>query len=466
MDHDQLWRKTRAVFRTDISEEVCDLWLGQIEVCGYDGETLFLTGPERARSWVELRYGRALASCASRVAGCDVAVALLDETELPPTASPGGRVQYATPGTDDSTPLNPRYTFDQFVIGCGNHVAHAAALAVAEQPAQAFNPLFIYGAPGVGKTHLLQSTGNYLRREAPELRVTYMTAENFAGIFRAVLRDGTIGDFKQRIRDTDVLLIDDVQFLQNKVKTEEEFFHTFNALHESGRQLVLSSDRRPRELNALADRLLARFESGLVVEIDQPDPQLRLAILRKRAWSDNIDVCEATLQRIAELVPANIRSLEGALIRVSAFASMRRSPLSPELVDELLDAIHPSTRQSRRISVAAVQSTVAHHFTVTVDELLSAARDRRLSDPRQLAMYLACEMTNETLPSIAASFNRSHSTVVHARDKVCAALNSDAELAATADSLKRLIDSGLSDTSTGMINRKPVNILLDEESTR
>ena len=268
-----------------------------------------------------------------------------------------------------------------------------------------------------------------------------MTAENFAGTFRSVLRDGTIADFKQRLRDTDVLLIDDIQFLQNKTKTEEEFFHTFNALHEAGRQLVISCDRRPRELNALADRLLARFESGLVVEIEEPDAHLRTAILRKRVQLDNIPIdCDQALARIAERSPANVRSLEGALIRVSAFASMRRRPLTAELADELLDALHPRTT-ARRVSIAEVQRAVSRHFELSLDDMLSSSRDRRVSDPRQLAMFLACELTGDSLPMIAAAFKRNHSTVVHARDKLAEACLADADLAATADSLRRVINS-------------------------
>lgn len=460
MDHDQLWLKTHALFQTEVSAEVADLWLSQLVAVAFADRELILTGPERARSWIELRYGRVLADCASRVAGCEVSIALVAECDAQVSgASVHSTSDHRSP--TDATPLNPRYSFDQFVIGNGNHAAHAAALAVAEQPAQAFNPLFIYGSPGVGKTHLLQSIGNYLRREAPELHVAYMTAENFAAIFRSVIRDGTIGDFKSRIRDTDVLLVDDVQFLQNKAKTEEEFFHTFNALHESGRQLVISSDRRPRELDALADRLLARFESGLVVEIEQPDPALRMAILRKRARIDGIAASDEVLRHIAGRVPPNVRSLEGALIRVSAFASLRRSELTPELADELLDTLHPSTTPVRRVTAAIVQRAVAAHFNLGLDELLGPGRDRRLAKPRQLAMYLTCELTNDSLPSIASSFNRNHSTVVHARDKVASTLSTDSELAATADSLKRLIDSGLGGAAGATFAQHSVNTSLD-----
>jgi chromosomal replication initiator protein len=337
-----------------------------------------------------------------------------------------------------TTPLNPRYTFDQFVIGLTNHMGHAASLAVAEQPAQAFNPLFIYGAPGVGKTHLLHAIGNYMQRCAPELSVRYMTAEDFASTFRTVVQDGSIGDFKDGLRRTDVLLIDDVQFLQNKLKTEEEFFHTFNALHESGRQLVITCDRTPRELEKVALRLRERFEAGLVVEIEPPDERLRMTILRKRVQVDNIPLHdEAALDRIAQRVPANVRSLEGALIRVSAYASMRREPVTPELVDELLDSLHPHA--GVRVSVAQVQRAVAEHYGLSIDELLSDSRERRLTMPRQLAMYLSCEMTRDSLPMIAAAFGRDHSTVVHARDKLSRGIAEDTDLAQAADRLQRLI---------------------------
>lgn len=463
MELEQLWLKTCAVFRSDVSSDVFDLWLSQLEPVGVAGGELFLTGPDRARSWVELRYNRALTDCAARAFGDELAVVLIDADEamrwsaerVPGSGNGGANGGTRTERRDgvsagDSlprTPLNPRYVFEQFVIGSSNHLAHAAALAVAEQPAQAFNPLFVYGDPGVGKTHLLHAIGNYLRREAPELRVNYLTAEDFAGAFRTTARTGSFDEFKSELRGSDVLLLDDVQFLENKVKTEEEFFHTFNALHESGRQLVITSDRRPRELAALADRLLARFESGLVAEIQPPDTALRRAILRKRALVDNVPLdCDEAIARIADRVPGNVRSLEGALIRVSALASLRRRPVTAELADELLDAVHPPV--ARRVTVSSIQSAVASHFGLSVDQLVSDSRESRVAAPRQLAMYLSCELTGQTLPSIAAAFQRNHSTVVHARDKVAAACAGGGDLAATADTLKRLINSGRSSAAS------------------
>lgn len=444
MQIDQLWSKTDAVFRSDVSDDVADIWLTQLNPAAFEDNVLFVTGTDRARSWVQLRYGRVISECASRAAQRPIDVRFVADTDLPENTRTE-QPEAASPEWHTS-PLHPRYTFEQFVIGQSNHIGHAAALAVAEQPAQAFNPLFIYGKPGVGKTHLLHAIGNFLSDQAPDLAVRYLTAENFAAIFRSVVKQNTIQEFKEDLRRTDVLLIDDVQFLQNKVKTEEEFFHTFNHLHESGRQLVITCDRTPRELESLADRLRERFESGLVVEIEQPDERLRRAILGKRVRVDNIPLDDdLALDRIAERTPANVRSLEGALIRVSAFASMRGEPVTRELVDELLDSLHPHTagRASEHVRptvpIDEITSAVAEHFDLTVEELLGPGRTRRVAGPRQIAMFLACEYSGQTLPMIASAFGRDHSTVVHARDKVRAARRDDAAAADTVDSLKAVI---------------------------
>lgn len=488
MQLDHLWSKTCAIFSAEVSGDVAETWLTQVRLVQFDGTTATLTGSDRARGWIELRYLRPLSQCFSRAAGCDVVLEMVSE-DASVIASPGDAAS-----SDEAiafSPLNPKYTFSQFVIGRSNHVAHAAALAVAEQPAQAFNPLFLYGAPGVGKTHLLHSIGNYLEEQAPELTARYMTAEDFASLFRAVLRDGTIGAFKQELRSTDVLLIDDVQFLQSKVKTEEEFFHTFNTLQESGRQLVISCDRTPRELEQLADRLRERFESGLVVEVEAPDPQLRRAILGKRVQVDNIPIDDdLALQRIADCVPANVRSLEGALIRVSAFSSMRGEPVTSSLVDELLGALHPdhapaetglvenlersNTQLSRfsdpnsRPRVDAIVDHVAAHFSLSRQDLTGKARTRNVSGPRQIAMYLSCKLTEDTLPQIAAVFNRDHSTVVHARDKVAKLLRDDATTSYAVDSLEQEIVNavnGCSSEDTDLQSRRSGHVDVVEEST-
>jgi chromosomal replication initiator protein len=329
--------------------------------------------------------------------------------------------------------LNPKLTFDQFVIGDRNRLAHAAALAVAELPGTAYNPLFIYGPPGVGKTHLLQSIANYVLAYAPGLTVRYTTAERFTNEFTAALQTKDMDRFKDAYRANDVLLIDDVQFLERKARTEEEFFHTFNALYDGGAQLVLTSDRTPRDLDALAERLRARFEAGLVTEIDAPDLATRVAVLRKRAALDGVgDVDEAVLAAIAARVDHNVRALEGALIGLVANASLKGLPLTPELVAERLGPAPgpgeaPTVRRGKP-TLAEVQAVVGERFGVTRDELLSATRTGRIAWPRQVAMFLAREETGASLPAIGAAFGgRNHTTVLHALRRVAQRTAEDAE---------------------------------------
>ena len=319
----------------------------------------------------------------------------------------------------DSPVGNPKLTFEQFVIGDCNRLAHAAALTVAEMPAQAYNPLFICGPPGVGKTHLLSSIASLLLSHSPGLSVRCTTGEAFTNEFLNALGGGQTDAFKARFRHVDVLLLDDVQFLERKAKTEEEFFHTFNALHDGGRQIVLTSDRPPQDLQALEDRLRERFAAGLVTDIQPPDLTTRLAILRKRAQHDRIELAdELALTVIAERVDANVRALEGALIRIVAFGSLTGRPLTSELANEVLDRLYPrstiSPRQGPR-SVSEIQAAACEHFGVSSQELLSSSRTPRIAWPRQVAMYLARELTSESLPAIGRHFGgRNHTTVLHA----------------------------------------------------
>jgi chromosomal replication initiator protein len=332
--------------------------------------------------------------------------------------------------------LNPKYTFEQFVIGDANRFAHAAALAVAELPGQAYNPLFIVGPPGVGKTHLLHSIGNYVRAYGGGLTVRYTTVERFTNEFLEALKARDVDAFKHRYRRNDLLLIDDVQFLESKVKTEEEFFHTFNALHETGSQLVLTSDRPPRDMAALEDRLRQRFESGLLVDIREPDDATRLTVLRKRAHHDGIVLADpAVLEVIAARVTDNLRSLEAALIRVVAYASLTDKPITPELADQVLTqlygrqqerAIAAGGRAGGDIVIERIQELVAEAFSLTREELVSPSRAARVAWPRQVAMYLAREHTHETLPAIGRRFGgRDHSTVLHACKRAADRIGTD-----------------------------------------
>jgi chromosomal replication initiator protein len=347
---------------------------------------------------------------------------------------------------EPDTRLNPRYSFDDFVIGASNRFAHAAANAVAEQPAKSYNPLFIYGGAGLGKTHLLHAIGHYVRKLYPRLNVRYVTTEQFTNEFINAIRDDSTTAFQRLYRMTDVLLVDDVQFLQSKERTQEEFFHTFNALHNAEKQIVLSSDRPPKQIGQLEERLRSRFEWGLITDIQPPDLETRIAILRKKAESDRLGVSDAVLEVIAAKVSSNIRELEGALIRVSAFASLQRLPADIEMADFVLKDLFPDGRD-RIISVQDIIDEVAQYFSITAEELCSASRSRQLVNARQIAMYLTRELTDLSLPRIGRAFgNRDHSTVMHATQKITGLMT---ERRATYDQVQELTNRI---TST---NRRP-----------
>ena len=319
--------------------------------------------------------------------------------------------------SDEGTSLNRRYTFDTFVIGSSNRFAHAAALAIAEAPARAYNPLFIWGESGLGKTHLLHAAGNYAQRLFPGLRVKYVSTEEFTNDFINSLRDDRRVSFKRRYRDTDVLLVDDIQFIEGKDGIQEEFFHTFNTLHNANKQIVISSDRPPKQLATLEDRLRTRFEWGLITDVQPPELETRIAILRKKAQMDRLDVPPDVLELIASSIERNIRELEGALIRVTAFASLNKTPIDKALADIVLrDLI--ADAGTMQISAATVMAVTAEYFDTTVEELRGPGKTRALAQSRQIAMYLCRELTDLSLPKIGQAFGRDHTTVMYAQRKI------------------------------------------------
>jgi chromosomal replication initiator protein len=322
---------------------------------------------------------------------------------------------------------NAKYTFDSFVIGSSNRFAHAAALAVAEAPAQAYNPLFIYGGTGLGKTHLLQAIGQYVGDHSKGLTTRYVTSETFMNDFINSLRDKRIEGFKQRYRTYDVLLVDDIQFFEGKERIQEEFFHTFNSLYEAGRQIVISSDRPPKEIATLEERLRSRFEWGLITDIQAPDLETRIAILRKKVNIDRIAVADPeVLTFVAGRVSTNIRELEGALTRVVAFSSLTGLPLTVELAEQVLRDLFPQGDGAPEVTIKTIQDAVSDRFGLTVPELCSPRRSQAVAYPRQVAMYLSRELTDASLPKIGKAFGgRDHTTVIHATSKITRLISED-----------------------------------------
>ncbi|MGH3665019.1 MAG: chromosomal replication initiator protein DnaA, partial [Egibacteraceae bacterium] len=322
--------------------------------------------------------------------------------------------------SDRDGALNEKYTFDRFVIGASNRFAHAAAFAVAEAPAQAYNPLFVYGAAGLGKTHLLQAVGHYTRSLYSDLKVRYVTSEQFTNEFIDGISNKRQVSFQRRYRDVDVLLIDDIQFLATRERTQEEFFHTFNALHTAQKQIVISSDRPPKQIGQLEDRLRTRFEWGLITDIQPPDLETRLAILRKKAAQDRLPVPDDVLELIASRIQSNIRELEGALIRVTAAGSLQHTEITLNMAQVVLKDLFPEGGNSE-ISVSLIMTETATYFGLTLDDLCSPNRTRQLVTARQIAMYLTRELTDLSLPKIGQAFGgRDHTTVMHANSKISA----------------------------------------------
>src|SRR5215203_838169 len=411
---EDLWTEVSERLRSALNESTYRTWFSDAAGLDLTDEAFTLRVPnDFAREWIEGHFLGLIDAAVRDATG--------DKRRIELVVRDGGRGN-AEPEPKPSPRiegLNPKYTFDSFVIGSSNRFAHAAALAVAEAPAQAYNPLFIYGGTGLGKTHLLQAVGQYVGEHGSGLTARYVTSETFMNDFINSLRDKRIEGFKQRYRTYDVLLVDDVQFLEGKDRMQEEFFHTFNTLYEAGKQIVLSSDRPPKEIATLEERLRSRFEWGLITDIQPPDLETRIAILRKKVKTDRIDVPDQdVLTYVAERVTTNIRELEGALTRVVAFSSLTGRPMTVELAEDVLKDVFPQG-QAVEISIRRIQETVSERFGMSVNELCSAKRSQSIAYPRQVAMYLSRALTDSSLPKIGKEFGgRDHTTVMHANAKI------------------------------------------------
>jgi len=433
---DQIWDDIRDELRQAAPDFKFHIWLEPLELAGIREHTLYVRAPEHIRTSVAERYLPLLRRSAAKRFDARAVVEIVGPEWAPP-AVPAAGGGHREGEERRASSLNPRFTFEQFVIGEGNRFAHAAALAAAELPGHSYNPLFLHGPPGLGKTHLLHAIGNYIERFGAGLAVRYATVDEFTTGFVEAIRQRRTARFKESFRNVDVLVIDDIQFLAGRERTREEFFHTFNCLVESGRQLVMTSDRPPEEIPGLESRLSERFRSGLVVGLDVPDAEVRLAILASRTRLDDLAVDPAVLEEIATLVTTSVRALEGALIRVVAYASLKDEPPTPALARHVLQRLGHDDEPTRARGITEIVDAAALEFGVERSALM--ARDRRppVAAARQVAMFLARELTDHSLPEIGRGMGgRNHTTVLHAVKRVSSALENDPAMRQAVDNLR------------------------------
>ena len=422
---DAVWEKTLESISAFLSKPSYETWLKPTKAVSLEENLLTVEVPnDFARDWVESRYAQLLTTTIRELLAEDVEIRFIT-----PTQSNLPKDVPAIPVQPQPSQLNPKYTFESFVVGESNRFAHAASLAVAEAPGKAYNPLFVYGGVGLGKTHLMQAVGHFVLNKHPEYRVVYVSSERFTNELINAIRFNRTPQFRDTYRNIDLLLVDDIQFFAGKESTQEEFFHTFNTLYESARQIVISSDRPPKEIPTLEDRLRSRFEWGLITDIQAPDLETRIAILRKKAATEGWHLPNDVMVNIADQINSNIRELEGALNRIIAFSSFHNKQITMELANEVLKDVISSSK-SKRVSIPLIQQIVAEAYGVEVDDLKAQRRSKNVTVPRQIAMYLIRELTDYSFPKIGEEFGgRDHSTVIHAYEKIQDLIREDPETA-------------------------------------
>lgn len=442
----EIWEKTLNIIKGELTEVSFNTWIKSIIPLSINDNILHLSVPnDFTRGILNTRYKdlivNALKLITSKKYNVEFSIASEEvQTSEEPKTKLKDTKSHINVNDEMSTMLNPKYTFDSFVIGNSNRFAHAASLAVAESPAKAYNPLFIYGGVGLGKTHLMHAIGHYILENNPSSKVVYVSSEKFTNELINSIKDDKNVDFRNKYRNIDVLLIDDIQFIAGKERTQEEFFHTFNALHDATKQIILSSDRPPKEIPTLEDRLRSRFEWGLIADIQAPDFETRMAILKKKADVENLNIPNEVMVYIATKIKSNIRELEGALIRIVAFSSLTNKEISVDLAAEALKDII-SSKQSKQVTIDLIQDVVANYYNLKVDDFKSARRTRNVAFPRQIAMYLSRKLTDMSLPKIGEEFGgRDHTTVIHAYEKISGNLKVDESLQNAVNDLTKRIN--------------------------
>lgn len=437
-----IWEKTLNIVKAELTEVSYNTWLKCIEPFSIEGDTVILGVPnDFTRGILEARYKALISNGLKLVTSkkYNIEFTVTNEEVSKLMSKQAVNKSLEAKNTQDevnSQLLNPKYTFDTFVIGNSNRFAHAASLAVAESPAKAYNPLFIYGGVGLGKTHLMHAIGHYTLQNNPKLKVVYVSSEKFTNELINSIKDDKNVNFRNKYRNIDILLIDDIQFIAGKERTQEEFFHTFNDLYEANKQIIISSDRPPKEIPTLEDRLRSRFEWGLIADIQPPDFETRIAILKKKADVENLNISNDVMLYIANRIQSNIRELEGALIRIVAYSSLTNREVCVDLASEALKDI--VSNKTKQITVDLIQDVVASYFSLRIEDFKSKRRTKNVAFPRQIAMFLARKLTDLSLPRIGDEFGgRDHTTVIHAYEKITNDLAKDEGLRETLNELNK-----------------------------
>lgn len=444
-DKDKLWEEACRHLKETLPKDIFEKWIAVIQCRGIEeNKVTLVVGNDFYQSWLEEHYLPLIRKALTVISGCEMQIELAVDYSLlgePPEEKPERRHSILPSKKPAETNLNKNYTFDSFVVGPSNQFAHAAAIASAQSPSRAYNPLFVHGGVGLGKTHLMQAIGNFIHSKNLRGRVCYTTCESFTNEYIEALQTNALAKFRKKYRTVDALLIDDIHFLAGKERMQEEFFHTFNAIFENHKQIVMTSDRPAGELAGLAPRLVSRFEWGLVVELESPDVETRVAILRKKCEQLSLSIDPSLLFYIAERISSNIRRLEGALIRVASYVSLTGQNVDRSKLEYLLrDTLDQEKKHS--ISIESIQKTVAEHFDIRLGDLVGPKRPQNIAWPRQVAMYLARTMTNQSFPVIGDAFSRNHATIVHACQLVEHRQTEDLKLRQTISLLRQRVSHG------------------------